>query len=196
MRSMNLIDVNQKILETAETLIQTKGYNAFSYRDIATIVGVKTSSIHYYYPTKADLGRAVVKMHVDILSDDLERVLRNSKTSFKKKLDLFFDGIIGKTYLSDRKMCLGGMLASDVLTLPEIIQDEVRFFFKKLEKWLAELLESGKNQREFDFKNSIKEEVQLILAVFEGALLLARLFKDEKRLDLVRKQVMERLVIA
>src|SRR5580658_2146272 len=122
-------DIYQQILDIAESLTQTKGYNAFSYKDISALVGVKTSSIHYYFPTKADLGKAVVKKHIDSLCDELEQLINNKKLSCKKKLELFIDGIIAKTYSANRKMCLGGMLASDVLTLPEIIQKEVRVFF-------------------------------------------------------------------
>lgn len=190
---MKTIDVNQQILETAETLLQTQGYNAFSYRDISAIVGVKTSSIHYYYPTKADLAKTVVKRHLDSVSPLLESLLSDKKIGYKKKLTLFIDAVVANTYSSDRKMCLGGMLASDVLTLPESIQQEVKTFFKKLEKWLAKLLELGKKENEFSLKGSIKEEAQSIMSTIEGALLLARLFNDKSRLMLVKKQILERL---
>lgn len=190
---MKTTDAYEQILMVAETLIQTKGYNAFSYRDIADSVGIKTSSIHYYFPAKADLGKAVVKKHLEDLYVHLEEIMTNAKISSKKKLDLFLDGIIAKTYLSERKMCLGGMLASDVLTLPDLIQEEVRLFFKKIEKWLEALLELGKKQREFSFKRNAKQEAQLILAILEGSLLLARLYKSDERLILARKQIMEQL---
>jgi TetR/AcrR family transcriptional regulator, transcriptional repressor for nem operon len=189
-------NIYKKILEVAETFIQTKGYNAFSYRDIAKLVGIKTSSIHYYFPTKADLGQAVVKQHVEALYEDLEKVLGNPKLTCGKKLDLFFDGIFAKTYHANRRMCLGGMLASDVLTLPENVQEEVRIFFKKVEIWLEQLLLLGKQQNEFHYGKSVKEEVQLILSLLEGALLLARLYQDDKRLGTARKQVKKRLLKA
>src|SRR6516165_9972861 len=111
---MKTLDIRQKILEVAETLIQTKGYNAFSYRDIAKIVGIKTSSIHYYFPSKADMGKAVVKRHIETLITVLDELIA-SKRSWEKKLDAFFELIFTHTYLAGRRMCLGGMLASDVL---------------------------------------------------------------------------------
>ncbi len=43
------------LLAHAEKLIRTRGCNGFSYRDLAEHVGVKTSSIHYYFPGKDDL---------------------------------------------------------------------------------------------------------------------------------------------
>ena len=54
-------------------------------------------------------------------------------------------------------MCLGGMLASDVLTLPEAIQMEVRKFFNRLEDWLAQLLLQGIASKDFRFAGNAKQ---------------------------------------
>lgn len=190
---MNKSLVYDNILDIAETLIQTQGYNAFSFRDIAEAAGIKTSSIHYYFPAKADLGKAVVTRHISILHDELMQVLENKSINYKKKINLFLDGIFSKTYSSNRKMCLGGMLASDVLSLPETIQFEVRVFFNRIEKWLEQLLSQGKLAGEFHFSGKVKKEAEFILAILEGSLLLARLFQDEGRLQMARKQIESRL---
>src|ERR1051326_5309076 len=49
-----------RILDVAERLVQTRGFNGFSYADIAVEVGITKASLHYHFPTKADLGRALV----------------------------------------------------------------------------------------------------------------------------------------
>src|SRR4030095_6595217 len=49
-----------QILDVAERLAQTRGFNGFSYADIATELGITKASLHYHYPTKADLGRALI----------------------------------------------------------------------------------------------------------------------------------------
>lgn len=186
-------DIHQHILDTAESLIQMKGYNAFSYKDISALVGVKTSSIHYYFPTKADLGKAVVKQHIGLLCDELELLINDQKLSCIKKLELFIDGIVSKTYLADRKMCLGGMLASDVLTLPDIIQTEVRIFFNRLEEWIKRLFVESIQKKEFFIKKEdIQNESLLIFSLLEGALLLSRLFQDEGHLAVARRHIMAR----
>lgn len=189
MAAMNKSPVYDNILDIAETLIQTQGYNAFSFRDIAAAIGIKTSSIHYYFPTKAELGKAVVARHIETLQVELTKVLENEAISFKKKIHLFLDSIFSKTYASNRKMCLGGMLASDVLTLPESIQFEVRVFFNRIEKWLEQVLSQGKAKGDFHFAGSAKKEAEFILALLEGSLLLARLFQDESKLQMARKQI-------
>ena len=53
----------EEILDVAEAMIRTRGYNAFSTRDVADAVGIKAASVHYYFPTKADIGAAVTERY-------------------------------------------------------------------------------------------------------------------------------------
>src|SRR6202050_5304997 len=48
------------ILDVAEQLAQTRGYNGFSYADIAAPLGVTKASLHYPFPSKAQLGAALI----------------------------------------------------------------------------------------------------------------------------------------
>lgn len=186
---MKPTDVYQKILTTAEHFTQTRGFNAFSYRDISQVVGIKTSSIHYYFPTKADLGKEIIKMHVNTLLEELDKLMLNKTLSSRRKLEIYIDTIVAKTYLSERKMCLGGMLASDVLTLPDVMQKEVRNFFNHLANWLKKLIKEGIQQNEFIALKNINKEVMLIFSTLEGALLLARLFQDQEYLATARNNI-------
>src|SRR5438132_1674693 len=56
-------DLNTKdqLLNVAQRLIQTRGFQGFSYRDLADEIEISTASIHYHFPTKADLGVALVQ---------------------------------------------------------------------------------------------------------------------------------------
>jgi TetR/AcrR family transcriptional repressor of nem operon len=191
---MTKLAIRTQILDVAEGLTQSKGYNAFSYKDISALVGVKTSSIHYHFPTKADLGQTVVKRYIDTLSVTLEQVLENHQLSCKKKLEYFIDTIVENTYSADRKMCLGGMFASDVLTLPHEIQKEVQQFFTRLSDWLNRLLILGLKDKVFCVeKKDIPQEVMLILSLLEGSLLLARLYHKTTHLVLAKQSILTRI---
>jgi len=48
-------DTKTAILERAMALLQSKGYDGFSYKDISGPMGVKNAAIHYHYPSKTDL---------------------------------------------------------------------------------------------------------------------------------------------
>jgi len=183
-------NVYQDIITTAESLIQTRGYHAFSYKDIAQEVGVKTSSIHYHFPTKADLACAVVQYHIQGLNEQLDNLLADPKRNAADKLSTFFETVFAATVHNNNRMCLGGMLAIDTQTLPEVIQKEVRQFFSQLESWLTSLLNEGYKNKEFITRGATKSEAQYVLTVLEGALLMARLYNDPERLTNAKQQVM------
>lgn len=61
-------NTRERILKVAENLLQNNGYNGFSYKDIANHLGIKTSSIHYYFPTKETLGIELIQEYQKILS--------------------------------------------------------------------------------------------------------------------------------
>lgn len=125
---MKITLMQEKILNTAESLIQRLGYNAFSYKDIAQTVGIKTSSIHYYYPTKEDLAIAVIEWQLNRLSLILDNIKFNTSLSWKEKLLNLVDAVMSLTLDDEMKMCLGGMFASDVFSLPERVRIKARFF--------------------------------------------------------------------
>ena len=54
---------SQRILDVAEKLVQTRGFNGFSYADIAAVLKVTKASLHYHYPGKADLGKELIERY-------------------------------------------------------------------------------------------------------------------------------------
>src|SRR5436853_6688359 len=53
-------DTKSQILDIAERLVQTQGFNGFSYADIAAELGITKASLHYHFATKAALGSALI----------------------------------------------------------------------------------------------------------------------------------------
>ena len=51
------------ILNLAESLLQDKGFNGFSYAHIASELGVKNAAIHYHFPSKEELGLSVMRRY-------------------------------------------------------------------------------------------------------------------------------------
>ena len=49
-----------RILDVAEQLVQTRGFNGFSYADISAELGITKASLHYHFATKAEHGRTLV----------------------------------------------------------------------------------------------------------------------------------------
>ena len=175
---MSKSETKERILTEAESLIQQKGFNAFSFKDIANAIGIKTASIHYHFPSKEELGLVVISWHADKISSALSDIGSNTLLSVKDKIQALFDAVLSLTYKNDNKMCLGGMFASDFQSLPASIQNKIRLFFKSLINWIVELLVLN----EYTEKASLLLSKQIVSQI-EGALLLARLYQDNDFLE-------------
>lgn len=91
------------------------------------------------------------------------------------------------TLHDEMKMCLGGMLASDVMSLPEKVKVKVRSFFNVLEKWIKEAISEGISDKElFDI---IQPEAlpRNLLVQLEGGLLMSRLYEDISYVETVKQ---------
>src|SRR5262245_58062883 len=138
-------DMATQLLDAAQELAQTRGYNAFSYRDLAERVGIKTASIPYHFPTKGDLGTAVLDRYRQRFLGALAALDEQfpEPQDAARKLDRYVNLFHG-TLKAGNRMCLGGMLAVEYATLPAEVQREVRRFFDDSESWLEKTLADGR----------------------------------------------------
>ncbi len=68
-------DTRERIMESARLTVQDLGYGGLSFRELAKDVGIKSASIHYYFPTKGDLGEAILRRYVDRYAAFLDGLL-------------------------------------------------------------------------------------------------------------------------
>src|SRR3954447_26025830 len=181
-RTMSDRDTRKELLDLAETLVRTRGYNGFSYRDLADQVGIKTASIHYHFPTKADLGEALIENEREVFARSLARLDAEEKDP-RRRLERFIQLFQATTIGCGNRMCLGAMLAVEQETLPDAVGQAVRRLFADNEDWLARLLEEGRKTRQFRFKGSAELAARSLFSSLEGALLIARAFHDTGRFE-------------
>lgn len=186
-------EVAQQILDLAQNLFQERGYNSFSYRDLSKQVGIKTSSIHYYFPTKGDLARALVVRYREHFRNAFSQIgfqSNDPKEMLELYLQLFIDG-----FRCCKRVCLCSMLASDFVNLPEVVQEEVRGLFSDNERWIAKVLEEGRQSGVFDFKGSSERMARMIFSALEGSTISARIFENEHRLSFTSDWIMRMLQV-
>ena len=172
--------VNQ-IIDCAQQLVQSRGYNAFSFRELAAQVGIKSASVHYYFPTKGDLAQALVVRYRKNFGAHLSRI-EHETLGASAQLDAYFD-LIYRSFASNNLICLCGMLATDAASLPPEAQREVRGFFEDNEDWLGRLLERGRIQGAFDFEGETETRAASMFAAIQGAMVSAYTFGETERLQ-------------
>ncbi|MEZ5106720.1 MAG: TetR/AcrR family transcriptional regulator [Draconibacterium sp.] len=159
----------ERILELGENLIRTKGYNAFSYQDISSELGIKNAAVHYYFPSKENLGTSIVKTNI-LRFEEMTDNMRTRKFDEWQQLETFV-----KVYIKsnrEQKKCLVGSLSPDYVTLSDTTKSELKRMIDIILRWLTGLLESGKEKGMFDFKDDSSSKAFTILTSLVASLQL------------------------
>lgn len=166
------------VLDVAEQLAQTRGYNGFSYADIAARLGVTKASLHYHFASKAELGRALIERYHAAFAEALVTIELATEEPGERleRYVALYDAVVRKD-----RMCLCGMLAAEHATLPELMQAQLRLFFDANERWLSSVLEAGCRVGQFAFRERASERARVLLGALEGAMLVARSYGDPRR---------------
>jgi TetR/AcrR family transcriptional regulator, transcriptional repressor for nem operon len=167
-----------RILDIAEQFVQVRGFNGFSYANVAAELGITKAALHYHFAGKADLGAALISRYATRFANSLASIDAaggDARTRLAGYADLY-----GQV-LSNRKMCLCGMLAAEYQTLPQPMQDAVISFFNANETWLQGVLESGHDDGSLQFSGSAADTARMIIGSLEGAMLVARPYGDVGR---------------
>ena len=187
---MNKKHTSQQILEIAQRLVQTLGFNAFSYADIAKALHVTNASLHYHFPTKADLGVGLIERYERRIEEALADIER-SGAGAAEKIRAYVR--IYSEVLRDDRMCMCGMLAAEFATLPKPMQSALDRYFERNDVWLAAVLEDGRRQGALKFSGSSAEMAQFLIGSLEGAMMLARSHGGMARFDAASRRLLAEL---
>ncbi|WP_050401928.1 TetR/AcrR family transcriptional regulator [Bradyrhizobium embrapense] len=173
----SMISTSDRILDVAQSLVVTGGYNGFSYADISDAVGIRKASIHHHFPTKAELVSALVdryRQQTELGLNSLQEQFSSPVEQLQAYLN-FWQACIRDASLP---FCLCAMLAGEMPMLPDEVASRVRGYFQGLARWLATVLQAGAEQHLFRLDKRPDEEAQMLMASVHGAMLSARAFGD------------------
>ncbi len=178
-------DTKARIIERASELMMQRGFNGFSYSDISSPLGVKNAAVHYHFPSKHDLLRALV--------EDQHENLRRKTSKFmvyggsaREQLEGLFGFTIHQCK-AGRPVCIVGALAADYDELPDDVQQANARFMEDSRQWLTRVLELGREQGEFNFTGKPAAKAISILATIQGGRQLYRVFGERYLQDLFKQ---------
>ena len=175
---VRIANTKRTIMDLAETFIQDKGFNGFSYAHIAKELEVKNAAIHYHFPTKEDLACAVIQRY----RDRFQLWINNSRIKDlapQEKLDWFFS-IYLNTRADNGKVCLAGSLETEFNSLPASVREQTEALTRELLTWLQGTLQEGRAAGVFHFNGDPPSKAALILSSLQGALQMARALGTDK----------------
>jgi TetR/AcrR family transcriptional regulator, transcriptional repressor for nem operon len=127
------MDVRDAILDSAERRMRHGGFHGCSFREIASDVGIKSSSVHYHFATKASLGAALVSRYevriLALIGDPDDR--RSLSSKLEEMRAAFRSGLA-----RGDGMCLCGVLATESRSLPRVVASASRHYFDACNAWL------------------------------------------------------------
>jgi len=164
----------EEILDVAEAMIRNAGFNAFSTRDVASAVGIKSASVHYHFPTKSDMGVAVTERYTDRFLKQLGDPGR-FKGDAREVVALYVNSF-RETLIRDDKLCLCAVLGAEIGGLPLEVGGHTRIFFDRNLAWLKKAL-TGSSKMSTAEANAFAVH---ILAALEGGMILSKALDKEK----------------
>ena len=165
-------DTKQRIMDAARLTMQAHGYGGLSFRELAKDVGIKSASIHYYFPSKADLGAAVARCYWEDTAADLESML--AETLDPARCLRQYPDIFRKSLERDNRLCLCSFMAAEYDDLPETVKKEVQTFADVNVAWLSRALTAAAVVS----AEESEQRARAIFAAVAGAQLMARSRSD------------------
>lgn len=187
------------ILDTAEELLQERGFNGFSYQHIARQVGIKSAAVHYHFAAKSDLGVALARRYRERFAD-WSRQFQAGQTGTAQrgsaepgpieKVKAYFG--ISVAYLKHgSKICPLGALAAEFMTLPADVRDETQALYADMRDWLTQALAEGREQGVLSFNGEPANKALVISSALQGALQLGRAAGAKIVLNTIRQLKLE-----
>lgn len=183
----------ERIVDEGRRLIMTRGYNGFSYADIAAAVGIRKASIHHHFAGKNDLAAAVVEQSRAVIRQQVAQLAQAEPDAVEqlRAYAAYWERCIAD---DSAPFCVAAMLAAELPSLPDDVAGAVRAHFVELSEWLAHLLALGVRQGSVTLMRSAEEEADAFMAAIYGAMLSARAFGDAARFVAITETLLARIL--
>lgn len=178
-------DTKERILDTAEELVLTMGFAATSIDRVLEGSGITKGAFFYHFPSKAELGRALVERYAERDNAVLESSMARAERLANDPLGqlVVFLGLCEEHAESVGGPNPGCLFASYVYEaqlfdddVKEIISSQFLRWRKAIRSKLDQVAETHPPARDVD----LDELSDLFSTVFEGAFVMAKSLQDSK----------------
>ena len=173
--------MRERILSAAEKRVRAVGFNAMSFRDLANDVGVKSSSVHYHFPQKEDLGEQLVKRYSERFQARLDEI-DIEEVGPIGALDAFI-ALYGEALVVGQSVCLCAILGAEANSLPGRINAGTQAFFQVNTEWLTEV------HGRLASSQTLMTPIEIVSAL-EGAMIVSSAMKSREAFDATARRIM------
>ena len=166
-----------RLEQAALESVQRGGLKGLSFRVLAEEVGIKSSSVHYYFPEKSDLARALIERYSEEFFRELSDI-QSKRWGLARKLKAFI--AIFEKVATSGKLCLCGMMAAELSQLDDGNRQLLDNYFQEVELWLVNLFDDHRADLNTELSSGVL--ANSLLSGLEGALLLDRVVGNCQRI--------------
>lgn len=165
-------DTKTALLDSAEHAARTRGFDGFSYADLAQDVGIRKASIHHHFPTKATLSAAIMQRYTLSLEKACEEIDARHTTGAQRLsalVDTYHTALDG-----GHSLCLCVSFSISRESLPSEVINEIKRFRQMMLQWITTAYDLGNSDGSISMVRDPAQEAAATLPLLEGAQLAAR----------------------
>ena len=170
------VESRERIVRGAARLFLSRSYHGVSVDELCATAEVRKGSFYHFFPSKAELAKAVIDLHTEAL---LDRLARTSGTSPTERLHGLADAIGAiQTGFEERfgrvVGCPFGNLASEMATTDEKLREHIATAFARWEAAFAVLCRQAESAGVLRQGVRADQLAHTLLAQVQGQILLAK----------------------
>lgn len=171
------------ILKQSLRIFRQKSYHNTSIADIAEACGLLKGSLYHYFPSKEALMSAVIRYAHDYFKKEVFSIAYDKSLSPQEKIERMFKKS-ERALLSDGDI-MGNIGVETARVIPEF-SDHIRDFFSE---WINAVKTVF---MEITNETDAQKLAEQTVAEFEGAVMMARIFRDPKFVHNAYDRLMDR----
>ena len=181
-------NLNTKVraLDEAKSLLQTFGFNGFSFQHIADKLGIKKPSLYEHFKSKEELGRAIIADYNDKFTQWAETI---EIFEPKEKVSAFFE--IFFKFSNAGKFCQLSAMIADFNSIPKSMKKPLSDLFQFQYAWLKTVIKEGQKKKKFRRDFSSDELTEIVMSIGLGSQQMARVGANPKKIKEMKTQALK-----
>jgi TetR/AcrR family transcriptional regulator, transcriptional repressor for nem operon len=179
-------DARAKILASAQSLIELRGYSALGVAEICQTAGVPKGSFYYFFESKEALALAVIDEHWEVQRRDWDRILRGDAEPLQRLRQLFEETEArqraGQQSCGTVSGCMFGNLTLELSNQTETIRERLQQIFNAQVEMIEKVIAEAVEDEDVSVREP-REAARSVVAQLEGQVLFAKLYNNPQRLD-------------
>ncbi|MEM8654719.1 MAG: TetR/AcrR family transcriptional regulator [Pseudomonadota bacterium] len=166
------METRAQLLDHAEAFARQRGFDGFSFADLAVSADIRKASVHYHFPAKSDLSIALIDRYHAVFLDRLQSIAATEATAATRLLQ--FLNLYRAASDGGRSLCLCVALSVTQTALPESTTASLAAFHRDVTAWLEAVFRLAEADGSIRNVASPRAEAQATMAQVEGAQIMAR----------------------